>query len=72
MNLYNIKFNEEVIILTIDETIGERIYDLGITPGTKIKCVLESSNKDLKAYLFKGTVIALRKEISSKIKVEKQ
>lgn len=37
-----------------------RLTDLGLIPGTKIVCVAESPAGDPKAYLIRGTLIALR------------
>jgi len=51
-------------------SLRRRLQDLGIIDGTEIECVLKSPNGDPAAYLIKGTVIALRCEISSQIIVE--
>ena len=36
------------------------LTDLGLIPGTKVVCVAESPAGDPKAYLIRGTLIALR------------
>ena len=46
-----------------------RFLDLGMVKGTKIKPILISPSGDPVAYEVRGTIIALRKEDSSKIEV---
>ena len=48
----------------------QRLYDLGIYPGGKVKLVLVSPKGDPKAYEVRGTVIALRNEDAQYIDVE--
>lgn len=38
----------------------KRLYDIGLVEGTKIKCVGQSPMGDPRAYLIRGTVIAIR------------
>lgn len=45
-----------------------RLYDLGFIIGTKIKTILES--KDIKAYLCRDSLIAIRDIDAKKIIVE--
>lgn len=52
-------------------SIKRRLLDIGLIPGTKVKCLFESPFKDPKAYLIRGTVIALREEEAKSIMVEK-
>lgn len=52
---------ETAIIIKDDkQKIFSRFVDLGITRGTKIKCV--KRNKGIGAYLIRGCVIAIRDE----------
>ena len=37
-----------------------RLTDLGLIPGTKVTCIAESPAGDPRAYLVRGTLIALR------------
>ena len=46
-----------------------RMLDLGIVEGTEIEAVQKSPMGDPVAYLFRGTVIALREEDASKVTV---
>jgi len=41
--------------------------DIGFVEGTKVKCVRISPFGDPKAYLVRGTVMALRKESAKEI-----
>ena len=44
------------------DDIKRRLLDIGLVPGTTVKCILTSLSGDFKAYLIKGALIALRKE----------
>lgn len=46
-----------------------RLQDIGLTPGTSVRCLQKSPAGDPVAYLIRGAVIALRSEDSSKILV---
>lgn len=59
----------EIISLYGEEDIKKRLLDLGITPGTIVKSVLESGKKELVAYMVRRTMIAIRKEDAKNIKV---
>lgn len=48
-------------LLTTGE-LRRRLLDLGLVPGTRVKCVGQSPAGDPKAYLIRGTAIALRRE----------
>ena len=41
-------------------SMQRRMIDLGIVDGTEIECVGESPAGDLRAYLIRGAVIAIR------------
>lgn len=60
---------------TIEAVLAEgsmrrRLLDLGLVPGTSITAILESPLKDPVAYLVKGAVIALRKEVAGQVLVQ--
>ena len=42
------------------ENLRQRLLDIGFVPGTKVKCVCISPFGDPKAFLVRGSVIALR------------
>lgn len=73
--LSGLKGNEEAEIIGISkESRGEgrrRLLDLGFVKGSKIKIDLLNPLGDPNAYLIKGTSIALRKELASKILIKK-
>ncbi len=47
--------------------LRQRLFDLGFVERTKVKCVKTSPFGDPKAFLVRGSVIALRNEDSSGI-----
>ena len=69
--LNNLKLNKKGIIksLNCNGDIRRRLLDLGLVKGTAITPVLVSPSKGLKAFLVRGSLIALRDEDSSFIKV---
>ncbi|MBU3220768.1 FeoA family protein [Clostridium algidicarnis] len=56
--------------LTSEGLIRRRMLDLGLTYDTVVKPLHKSPSGDPIAYLIRGTVIALRNEMSSMILVE--
>lgn len=69
MKLSNLKINEFGNIQKINCTpeIKKRFIDLGFIQGSKITPVLTSPSGNIRAYLIKDTVIAIRDEDSSNI-----
>lgn len=57
----------EVKRIKTKNQIKQRLYDIGMVPGTKVKCLQKSMFGDPTAFLIKDTVFALRNQISSKI-----
>ena len=55
--------------ILLNDSLYRRLIDIGLTPDSVVKCVGESPSKDPKAYLIRGAVIALRKEVCEKIKI---
>ncbi len=53
-----------------EETIKRRLLDLGLIEGTNIKPVLTSPSGDPRAFEFRGSLIAIRKEDAENIKVK--
>lgn len=49
--------------------ISSRLSELGFIAGTNVTCLAESPLKDPKAYLVRGTVIALRRRDAECINV---
>ncbi len=75
VRLSNLKLNEEAEVLGISkECRGEnrrRLLDLGFVKGADISIDMLSPLKNPKAYLIKGTSIALRDDQASKILIQK-
>ena len=51
--------------------IRRRLQDIGMIPGTKVECLQLSPLCDPAAFLIRGAVIALRKDISRNILVKR-
>ena len=45
----------------------QRLFDLGVIPGTEICALYASPSGNITAYLIRGTVFALRSDTASKI-----
>lgn len=73
MSLNMLQLNEKGLIKEIDcnKEIKRRLMDLGLIKNTYIIPVLVSPSKDPRAYLVRGTTIAIRKEEAEKIKIIK-
>ena len=70
MTLDELALNREGVIIKIDSSpLKERLNDLGLVPGTKVKCTLISPLKDPKAYLIKGTQIAIRNQDAKTVQI---
>lgn len=69
--LNKISTGEFAVVLSIDTELSlkQRLYDIGLVPGTKIKVVHQSPSGNPRAYLVRGTVIALRNCDAEKISV---
>lgn len=72
--LWDLKKGEEAKVneLLNDENMKRRLLDLGLSKDCKVRCVSISPLKDPKAYLIKGSVIAIRKEDSEKVIITKE
>ena len=69
--LNKILTGEFAIVVAVDTQISlkQRLYDIGLVPGTKIKVVHQSPSGNPRAYLVRGSVIALRNCDAEKITV---
>ncbi len=72
MLLTKLNTGEKAIIteLVADESKRRRLLDLGLIPGTKITAKRKSPSGDPTAYLFRGTIIALRSEEAGLIHIK--
>ena len=68
-NLYDLNINESLLVekINLNKKTKQRLLDMGLIKGSIITCVFTSPFKDPKAYLIKGTVLAIRKEDALKI-----
>ena len=53
-----------------DEGIKRRLLDMGLVKGTEITPILISPSGDPRAFLVRGTIIAIRKEDAKNIKIK--
>jgi len=69
--LSKINLDEEVRVVEIDAEgeLRRRFFDLGIIKNTIIEPLYISPFGDPKAYLIRGTVIAIRHDEANKIRV---
>lgn len=59
--------NATIDSLSSAGALRRRLLDLGLTPGSKVTCLYEAPSGNPKAYLIRGTVIAIRNQDASKI-----
>ena len=69
VSLCDLKKGDGLVIKEIntEEKHRQRLLDIGFVPETKVKCVRISPFGDPKAFLVRGTVIALRNSDSVKV-----
>ena len=53
-----------------DEGIKRRLLDMGLVKGTEITPILIRPSGDPRAFLVRGTIIAIREEDAKNIKIE--
>lgn len=58
-----------VISIDTDEKMKRRLLDIGLVPGTKVKCLLKSPLGEPKAYNIRDCIFALRTEDTKKITI---
>ena len=71
-NLNQLPLNKSGRINKIEcgEGIKRRLLDMGLVKGTEITPILISPSGDPRAFLVRGTIIAIRKEDAKNIKIE--
>lgn len=71
-NLSQLPLNQNGRIENIEcnEGIKRRLLDMGLVKGTNIIPVLVSPSGEPRAFLVRGTIIAIRKEDAKDIKIE--
>ena len=73
MKLAELKVGDkaEVISMKNNNTIKRRLQDIGLINGTIVECLYKSPLGDPKAFLIRGTVIALRCDDSKNVIINK-
>ena len=68
-SLHLLPINKKAVIseLQIEGDMRRRLLDLGFLIDTEVQCLYKSPLGDPRAYLVRGTVIALREEDAKKI-----
>ena len=71
-DLSQLPLNKNGIIdkIECDEGIKRRLLDMGLVKGTNIEPILVSPSEDPRAFLVRGTIIAIRKEDAKHIKIK--
>ena len=61
----------QIVSLELSGLLRRRILDLGIVPGTLIRCIRRGPSGDPTAYMVRETLIALKSEDAAQISVRK-
>ncbi len=72
ITLNELNLGEEAMVGSVEANGGlkRRFLDIGLIKGTKVKCVAVSPQRDPKAFLIRGAVIAIRNKDSALIRME--
>lgn len=72
MSLDCLGVNQRGLITKINSNgiMRRRLMDVGFLPGSSVFCVLSSPSGNPKAYLVKGSIIALRENDARNIEVD--
>ena len=72
MKLSNLKISDKCIVKSVrsSDNIKRRLLDIGLTPGTMVEVVLENPGWNLKAYMIRGSLIAIRNSDSKDVLVD--
>ena len=62
--------NGRIDKIECDDEIKRRLLDMGLVKGTNIVPILVSPSGDPRAFLVRGTIIAIRKEDAKDIKLD--
>ena len=62
--------NGKIDKIECDEGIKRRLLDMGLVKGTNIVPILVSPSGDPRAFLVRGTIIAIREDDAKNIKIK--
>ena len=62
--------NGKIDKIECDEGIKRRLLDMGLVKGTNIVPILISPSGDPRAFLVRGTIIAIREDDAKNIKIK--
>lgn len=58
-----------VVSIELEDDMRRRVQCLGLSVGTKVSCYASAPAGDPRAYIIRGTTIALRRVDAQKIKI---
>lgn len=72
LTLSQLPCGREARVLCLEDRgpLRQRLLDLGMVPGTRVRCVGRAPSGDPSAYAMRGMVLALRRTDAEKIQVE--
>ena len=62
----------KIVCVSPESHIKRRLCDIGLIEETPVRCVAQSPCRDMKAYLIRGAVVAIRDLDSKEIKIRKE
>lgn len=69
MYLNDLKIGKTATVLKINTTNYKRLLNIGLIPNTKVKCLYKSPFGDIKAYLIRSSIYAIRNKDANLIEV---
>lgn len=70
LSLLPLNKNGRIDKIECDEGIKRRLLDMGLVKGTNIVPILVSPSGDPRAFLVRGTIIAIREDDAKNIKIK--
>ncbi|MEG1495093.1 MAG: FeoA family protein [Bacilli bacterium] len=70
--LSTLKIGDKAVVkeLCSNSSIKRRLLDIGLIDGTQVECALKSPFSNPKAYIIRGTLMAIRNEDAAHILVQ--
>ena len=62
LNELEIGYIGNIVQIAVQGKSRKRLFDLGLTTGTKVQAIQKSPSGDLTAYMIRGALIAIRNE----------